>query len=299
MILINGCSFTAAADNTDSWVKGFYNKEFTKYDNSTYDNQLEFQKNTIKNIAVGGSSNTVIRRKTFWYLNDRPYNILPDYAIIQWSTIDRWDYPVFVDEEKAKNFPRLDMNPHWVNKINYMNNGTQTLGFAKSFYENYYSYYGAVIETLENIYHTQKYLEEKNVPYKMITIGNLFDMDVSIKKLVELQTIKVNDDNGNYSSLKTNVKTIFEKLEPYEESWFELNNIKKLLNKIDFTKFLFTDDIRIDGFGGGIIEWFLNKNEMLTGGNWHPSEEQHLRFFNEFLWPRIESDIAVYRTKFM
>ena len=48
-------------------------------------------------------------------------------------------------------------------------------------------------------------------------------------------------------------------------------------------------DIR--GFGGGIIEWFLNKNEMLTGGRWHPSGEQHMRFFDEFLWPKIKDEI--------
>lgn len=290
MILINGCSFTAPADDNDSWVKGFYDKGFVRYENRLPPIELINQKNGIKNVAVGGSSNLVIRRKTFWYLNDRPHNILPDYAIIQWSTVDRWDYPVFVDEERAKTFPRLDKNPGWVNKINYMNNGTSTFGYSKHFYENYYSYYGAVIETLENIYHTQKYLEEKNIPYKMITIGNLFDMDVSIQKLHDLQTSKIGMQSGNYANLKTN-KTIFEKLEPYEKSWFELDNIKILLNKIDFSKFIFTDDVNINGFGGGIIEWFLNKNEMLTGGQWHPSEEQHLRFFNEFLWPKIKNEI--------
>lgn len=295
MILINGCSFTAPSDDNDSWVKGFYDKGFIKQRMEIPDDGVIHKKNTIKNVAVGGSSNLVIRRKTFWHLYDRPYDIIPDYAIIQWSTIDRWDYPVFVDEERAKTFPRLDINPKWVNKINYMNNGTSTIGYSKYFYENYYSYYGAVIETLENIYHTQKYLEEKNIPYKMITIGNLFDMDVSIQKLYDLQTEKTGQ-SGNYANLKTN-KSIFEKLEPYEKSWFELDNIQILLNKIDFSKFIFTDDVNINGFGGGIIEWFLNKNEMLNGGHWHPSEEQHLRFFNEFLWPKIESDIEDYRKK--
>ena len=76
-----------------------------------------------------------------------------------------------------------------------------------------------------------------------------------------------------------------------------MNIIKSLLEKIDFTKFIFTDDINIKGFGGGIIEWFLNKNEPLTGGAHHPSEEQHLRFFNEFLWPKIEKDVMEYKSK--
>lgn len=288
MILVNGCSFSAPSDDTDSWVSGFYNKGYEKY-NFEID-PTEEQKYAVRNIAVGGSSNTIIRRKTFWYLNDSGIKFLPEYMIIQWSTIDRWDYPIFVSEEKANTFPRIkDISPHWVNKINYMCNGTDTMGYAKDFYENYYSFYGAVLDTLENIYHTQQYLNTMEIPYKMITIGNLFDMDVSVEKLIKLQNDKTGE-RGNYANLKTN-KSIFDKLEPFENSWYELNTIKALLDKIDFSKFLFTDDVNIDGFGGGIIEWFLNKNERLEGGDHHPSNEQHLRFFEEFLWPNLKDEI--------
>lgn len=287
MILINGCSFSAPNDENDSWVAGFYENGFKPFKNGLPNST--FQHGVIKNISVGGSSNNVIRRKTFWYLND-PVNIQkPEYVIIQWSTIDRWDYPIFVTEEKSKNFPRMDMFPERINKINYMNNGTDVFGFGKDFYEKYYSLYGAVLETLENIYHTQEYLKDRNIPYKMITIGNLFDMDASIEKLKYLQTCG-DMQRGNYANLKTN-RSIFEKLEKYDDSWYELNNLKALLEKIDFNKFIFTDNVNINGFGGGIIEWFLNKNEMLTGGCWHPSAEQHMRFFKEFLWPKIEKEL--------
>jgi hypothetical protein len=290
MILVNGCSFTAAADDNDTWVKGLYSKELFKY---RHDGSI--QHGAVRNVAAGGSSNLVIRRKTFWHINCDLTKQKPDYAIIQWSTIDRWDYPVFVNEERAKTFPRLDMRPDWVNKINYMNNGTDTFGYGKNFYENYYSVFGAVLETLEHIYHTQQYLESSNIPYKMITIGNLFNMDVSVEKLINLQK-REDGHKGDYSSLNTE-KNIFDKLEECELSWKELNIIDELLQKIDFKKFIFTDDVNIKGFGGGIIEWFLNKNEMLTGGGFHPSEEQHLRFFEEFLWPKIESDINEYKSK--
>jgi len=294
MILVNGCSFSAPSDDNDSWVVGFYDKGFDRF-NYQVPNSLE-QKYAIRNIAVGGSSNTVIRRKTFWYLNDLSHKHMPDYMIVQWSTIDRWDYPIFVSEEKANTFPRIkDISPQWVNKINYMCNGTDTMGYAKDFYEKYYSFYGAVLDTLENIYHTQQYLNTKGIPYKMITIGNLFDMDVSIEKLIKLQT-DTTGQSGNYANLKTN-KSIFDKLEPFETSWYELNTLKALLEKIDFSKFIFTDDVNISGFGGGIIEWFLNKNEMLNGGQWHPSQEQHIRFFNEFLWPKIEKEVEQYSRK--
>ena len=126
------------------------------------------------------------------------------------------------------------------------------------------------------------------MPYKMITIGNLFSMDASISKLVELQN--GNDlTQGKYSNSKIN--NIFDKLEKLEESWYDTDNIKYLIDKIDFTKFIFTDNTKIHGFGGGIIEWFLNKNEILTGGNHHPSSEQHQRFFEEFLWDKLKNEI--------
>lgn len=268
MILINGCSFTASTGEYDAWPV-YLNKKIENF-------------NSIRNISSGGASNRLIARRTFWHMNTQEY----DYAIIQWSTIDRWDYPVFVDDEKAKMFPRMNMHPERINKINYMCNGTDTFGYGSSFYENYYSLYGAVIDTLENIYHTQLFLKELQIPYKMITIGNLFSMDASISKLIELQKGK---DRGNYSNSK--VDNIFDKLEDYENSWYDANNIKYLLNRIDFSKFVFTDNNLIKGFGGGIIEWFLNKNEMLTGGDNHPSSEQHQRFFDEFLWDNIKNEI--------
>jgi hypothetical protein len=293
MILVNGCSFSAPSDENDSWVSGFYTKEFKEFKRGISNKIMQYD--VVKNIAVGGSSNNIIRRKTFWYLNDDLCIQKPDYVIIQWSTIDRWDYPIFVDEEKAKSgFPRVNNHPERINKINYMCNGTDTMGYSKEFYEKYYSVYGAVIETLENIYHTQQYLEDAKVPYKMITIGNLFGMDATIEKLNYLQSV-MDDTKGDYIQLKT--KNILEKLEAYDDSWYELNLIKSLLKKIDFSKFLFTDNNNISGFGGGIIEWFLNKNETLTGGAHHPSGEQHTRFFNEFLWPKIENDIIDYKNK--
>jgi len=272
MILINGCSFTEI-ENT--WVDELQKKKPVAY---------------IKNVATSGASNTLIRRKVYYYLNQTNKKDEVKYAIIQWTTIDRWDYPIFVDEEKSKTFSRMDMHPERINKINYMCNGTDTFGYGKDFYEKYYSIYGAVIETLENIYHTQQYLESVGVPYKMITIGNLFDIDTSMEKLIELQTTNVALQKGNYANLKTE-KNIIDKLEDYENSWYEVNNIKSLLNKIDFTKFLFTDNVNIYGFGGGIIEWFLNKNEKLIGGGGHPSKEQHQNFFEEFLWDKIKNEI--------
>ena len=275
MILISGCSFTSDYSDYNTW--------------STYLTKKMDGIDIVRNVSSGGASNKLISRRAFWHLNNTFSQKKYDYAIIQWSTIDRWDYPVFVDEEKSKNgFPRMDMHPERINKINYMSNGKDTFGYGSKFYETYYSLYGAVIDTLENIHYTQLYLKSINIPYKMITIGNLFGMDASISKLIELQ--KGTDlTQGKYSNSKIN--NLFDKLEKIEDSWYDTDNIKYLLNKIDFSKFIFTDDVSIHGFGGGIIEWFLNKNETLTGGNHHPSSEQHQRFFEEFLWDKIKNEI--------
>jgi len=280
MILTNGCSYTAGPEN---WPIAFGNYGYIFYNhfdpNGKYD---------IINVGAGGAGNTLIRRKTFHALHGVKYKDNIDYAIIQWSTIDRWDYPVFVSEDRANIFPRMDAHPERINKINYMHNGTSTEGYAKEFYEKYYSVHGAVIDTLENIYHTQTYLKDANIPYKMITIGNLMQMDVAINNLINLQKRK-DFKAGDYSTLKT--KNILEQLEEYEDSFYEVNIINELLEKIDFSNFLFTDDTNIGGFGGGIIEWLTDNNESMAENGYHPNLRQSTKFFDEFLWPKIKDEV--------
>ena len=292
MILINGCSFTAGDEN---WPIGFEMEGYSLFDNKKSADPFD-----VYNAACGGSGNDIMRKKVFRFLNSphhnnptRPHSTV-DYAIVQWSTIDRWDYPVFVDEDKAKNFPRMNMHPERIGKINYMLNGTDIFGYGKEFFEKYYSIHGAVLQTLESIYHTQQYFKEKNIPYKMITIGNLFQMDVAVDKLHNLQK-RIDSNAGNYSTLKT--ESLFDKLEPFDASWFEADIIPELLGKIDFDKFIFTDDVRIKGFGGGILEYFANKNQTMLGGSFHPSKEQSIDFFTNFLWPKIKDDVEKYHTK--
>jgi len=286
MILTNGCSYTGGPDN---WPNAF-----GKYGYTFYDHFDATKKYDIINVGAGGAGNTLIRRKTFHALHGHKYKGKVDYAIIQWSTIDRWDYPVFVSEDRAAVYPRMNQFPERINKINYMHNGTDTEGYAKDFFEKYYSVHGAVIDTLENIYHTQSYLKDANIPYKMITIGNLLQMDVAIQNLINLQK-REDYRTGDYSTLKT--KNILEQLEDFEDSFHEVNIIKELLEKIDFSNFLFTDDTNIGGFGGGIIEWLTNNNEPMDENGYHPTLRQSNRFFDEFLWPNIKNDVENHYTK--
>ena len=286
MILTNGCSYTGGEDN---WPNAFGDYGYTFYKHFEPN-----KKHDIINIGAGGAGNTIIRRKTFNALHGPKYKDNIDYAIIQWSTIDRWDYPIFVSENRANGYPRMNMHPERINKINYMHNGTDTEGYAKEFYEKYYSVHGAVIDTLENIYHTQTYLKDANIPYKMITIGNLMQMDVAIDNLVNLQK-RQDKRSGDYSTLKT--KNILEQLEEYEDSFYEVNIINELLEKIDFSNFIFTDNNIIGGFGGGIIEWLTDNDESMAESGYHPTLKQSTRFFDEFLWPKIKNEVETYYTK--
>ena len=292
MILINGCSFS---DGKEQWPVGFETKGYTLFDSSKKPFAFD-----VHNAACSGSGNNIIRRKIFKYLHSPNYkhpsqpHWKVEYALVQWSTIDRWDYPVFVDEKRANTFPRMNHCNDRIGKINYMLNGTDVNGYAKDFFENYYSIHGAIIETLENIYHTQQYFKEKNIPYKMFCIGNLFQMDVAVDKLYHLQN-RTDFKSGDYSTLKT--ESLFDKLEPFENSWFEAHIIQELIEKIDFDNFLFTDDDRIQGFGGGILEYFANKNQQMLGGGFHPSKEQSIDFFTNFLWPKIKDEVEKYHIK--
>ena len=125
MILISGCSFTSEYSDYNTW--------------STYLTEKIKDVDTVRNVSAGGSSNKLISRRVFWHLNNNFNAKKYDYAIIQWSTIDRWDYPVFVSEDRASDFPRMNMHPERINKINYMSNGTDTFGYGSKFYETYKS----------------------------------------------------------------------------------------------------------------------------------------------------------------
>jgi hypothetical protein len=260
-ILVVGCSFSHHTIN-----------EYGKKDNGWPDWIKEelSDKLYVCNMSLPGASNELIKR----IVTKKTLEEKWDYVIIQWSTIDRWDYPTCLDEHPIF--------------VRYWPNGTNLGGKNEQFYKHYYSTYGAVIDTLENIYHNQTYLIDANIPYKMITIGNLMQMDVAIHNLVDLQK-RQDNRGGDYSTLKT--KNILEQLEDFEDSFYEANIIKELLEKIDFSNFLFTDNTNIGGFGGGIIEWLTNNDESMAEYGYHPTLRQSTRFFDEFLWPKIKDEV--------
>ena len=103
-ILIAGCSFSTDKPNVKSW--------------SSYFDETKFE---VTNIAKDGSGNLVIRRSVEETLEKEKF----DYCIIQWSTIDRWDYPSTFGGEMG-------------NSIRYYYNGSNPKDGRRYFYNNYY-----------------------------------------------------------------------------------------------------------------------------------------------------------------
>lgn len=250
-ILIVGCSFSHNTKNGDD-IK----------ENAWPDWMSEIYSDTINvcNISLPGASNELIKRMITKKSMEQKW----DHIIIQWSTIDRWDYPICLDE-----------HPMFVR---YWPNGSNLDGIKSDFYKKYYSVYGAVIDTLENILFTQQFLDSENIPYSMISIGNLFTLSTTIAQIKNLM-----QSGGDYYGLQENV---LEKMERMQDIFIDTNSIPILFKKINLNKFIFTDDDKTP-FGGGMLEWLYKTKKEYPKNNWHFDGEQSKSFLNEFIVPKI------------
>jgi hypothetical protein len=250
-ILVVGCSFSHHTNNENdikenSWAD-WMNEEFV-------DNLY------VCNISLPGASNELIKRMVTKKSMEQKW----DYIIIQWSTIDRWDYPIGLEEHPTF--------------VRYWPNGSNLEGKNKNFYENYYSVYGAVIDTLENILFTQQFLDSENIRYSMITIGNLFTLSTTIQQIKNLMNM-----SGDYYGLRENV---LEKIERMQDIYKDTDSVPVLLNKINYKKFTFTDDIKTP-FGGGMLEWIYSIKREYPKNNFHFNGKQSYDFLHEFIKPKI------------
>lgn len=250
-ILIVGCSFSHHVwddkGNTikawPDWMKEEFSDEFH-----------------IMNLSMPGNSNEIIKRTITKKVLEEKW----DFVIIQWSTIDRWDYPIQHDE-----------HPMFVR---YWPSGSNLDGIKADFYKKYYSVYGAVVDNLENILFLQQLLESENTPYTMITIGNLFSLSTTVQQIKNLM-----NTNGDYYGLQENV---LEKMERMLTIFVNCDPVPFLLKKINYDKFTFTDDVRTP-LGGGMLEWLYKEKNDYPKINWHFDGEQSYQFFNEFVKPNI------------
>lgn len=250
-ILIVGCSFSHKVWDADGNVEQCWGDWISK----EFGEQIY-----VINLSVPGASNELIKRIVTKKVLEETW----DHVIIQWSTIDRWDYPI-----------QLEEHPMFVR---YWPMGSNLEGVNEHFYKHYYSVYGAVIDTLENILFTQQLLDLENVPYSMITIGNLFTLSTTIKQIQNLMS-----SGGDYYGLKENV---LEKIERIQLPFEDTDSLPFLLKKINYDKFIFSDDER-SPMGGGMLEWLYKEKNEYPKINFHFNGEQSYSFYKEFILPKI------------
>lgn len=250
-ILIVGCSFSHKVWDANDKVQECWPDWIAK----NFGDDIQ-----VMNLSMPGASNELIKRIVTKKVLEENW----DYVIVQWSTIDRWDYPI--QHEEHNQFVR------------YWPMGSNLEGQNQHFYKHYYSVYGAVIDTLENILFTQQLLDSENVPYSMITIANLFTLSTTIKQIQNLM-----QSGGDYYGQQENVLEKMEKIQlPFEDT----DSLPFLLKKINYDKFLFTDDVR-NPLGGGMLEWLYKEKNEYPKTNWHFDGNQSHSFYNEFILPKI------------
>lgn len=260
-ILSSGCSFTAEEFSFPNLLPG-----------------------TVDNWAHHGAGNTYIRRQIQKQLFENPNY---DYVFVQWSTIDRWDYPWPVKSKKDTFLTEMDEDPliDVDNKVSYFRMGTNYNEKSKFFYDNYYSLYGQLLETLENILFTQQTIEKYNIPYRMMTIANFLTTDVSFEMIKNIAKI----DGDLMKQRTTSFKT--EKLLSTFES---ADSLTEIIKQIDWSKFIWTTDFKIGEFGDGFTEYLIEKGQGFQyAGNTHPSEKQNQLIFDELVYPQYLKDIEV------
>lgn len=250
-ILIVGCSFSHHIKEDENKIQNSWADVLKE----TYGDKLY-----VMNLSIPGASNQLIKRIVTKKVLEEKW----DYVIVQWSTIDRWDYPIQHEEHNCF--------------VRYYPSGSSTTGIKSEFYKKYYTVYSAVIDTLENILFVQQLLDSENIPYNMITIGNLFTMSTTIKQIENLMK-----SGGDYYKLKENV---LEKMQRMQNIFEDTDSIPFLFKKINYNNFTFTNNDRTP-FGGGMLEWLYECKNEYPKSYWHFNEEQSTAFLNEFVIPKI------------
>lgn len=258
-VLVSGCSFSA--------------EEFS------YPSLFPCQ---VSNLSHHGAGNTYIRRQIQKeLLSENEY----DYVVVQWSTIDRWDYPWPVLTKDDTPLVNMDVGDDIEGKLAYLRMGTSYNDKSKHFYDNYYSIYGQLVETLENILFTQQTIEKKGIPYRMLTIANWLTTDVSFDMIKNIDEVEGDLIRQRISTLK---------IEELLETFKSADLLQELINSIDWSKFMWTTDFKIGEFGDGFTEFLIDKGQRFEfAANTHPSESQNKLLFDEIIYPQFLKDIKV------
>jgi hypothetical protein len=88
---------------------------------------------------------------------------------------------------------------------------------------------------------------------------------------------------GDYYGLKENV---LEKMERMQMPFEDADGLPLLLKKINYDKFIFSDNER-NPMGGGMLEWLYKEKNEYPKINFHFDGKQSYSFYKEFILPKI------------
>ena len=118
-------------------------------------------------------------------------------AVIQLLSFDNYHDLVMINNQ-MEGFEKLDsisvdrsfklnLDDDWVGKVGYSRNGTSLEGKSSIFYKNLYSKYGQLLNTLDDIYYTQLFLENLGIPYLMFSIANFLTTEASFDTIQNIE----------------------------------------------------------------------------------------------------------------
>jgi hypothetical protein len=116
----------------------------------------------------------------------------------------------------------------------------------------------------------------------MVSIANFMTTDVSFNMINNIASL-----NGDL--IKQRTESI--KIEDIILTFQTADSLKYLIKKIDWTKFEWTTDFKIDNFGDGFTEYLISKGEKFEKDGNHPSDRQHKNFFDDIIKNRLQREI--------
>lgn len=238
ILLASGCSFTFEPWNWPTFVA----------------NGMDYN---LLNVGMGSTGNGLISKKVIYNVDNllKSYNPEDIVVGVMWSGIDRNDF--YIDKPvKSDTHCGWSENPTRV--VDGFNNWEivnihWTTEKSLSWYKNFHTEIGSIIQTIQNILMVQWYLERKNVKYFMSTYMNIFHLK-------------------NMDNLLTNP------------------DISYLYKMIDFTKFLPVSGCH-EWVKENYIEEGFNKPDSRGVVGMHPTEFGHKKFAEEIIIPYINNNL--------
>jgi hypothetical protein len=98
-------------------------------------------------------------------------------------------------------------------------------------------------------------------------------------------------DKINGDLMKQRISTI--KSQKVIETFASADSLRQIKNKIDWSKFIWTTDYKVNGIGDGFTEYLISKGQIFGyAENTHPDEHQNKMIFDELIKPRVIQELS-------